>query len=262
MILKLQRINALFLRGFYSDKRNSQRMTDYCFWPLLDIALWAVSSFWLCSGTKSQETINAMVTCVVLWETVLRAILDIAVSLIEELWAHNLVNLFTTPLTLGEWMVATMMGSVVRISFVFFLSAIFTWLAFGVPVLSLGFMLIPYLTLIAITSWSIGFLAASVLVTWGHRVQTVPWVAAWLFAPVAAVYYPLSALPLSLQKVSAFTPFSYTFEAIRNHMSNGLISYDLLAKAALLATIYFVCSSFILHKVFQRSLRAGLASLD
>ncbi len=93
------------------SRRNFDRVVDMLWWPVLDIVMWGFFSIYLTHGKRLQPNIVSMsagrgnpVDHVLLFQR------DMAVGFIDDLWCRNLINLFSTPLTLSEYMAGIIVG--------------------------------------------------------------------------------------------------------------------------------------------------------
>src|SRR5208282_1860758 len=82
--MKPHRIMAVIVRHTYEARRNVDRITDMVYWPVLDIIMFLLSA-------------------TILWGMFYSFQRDMAVGFLDELWSRNLINLFSTPLTVWEY---------------------------------------------------------------------------------------------------------------------------------------------------------------
>ena len=104
--MKIHRINAVIVRHLYESRRNFDRVIDMVWWPVLDIIMWGFFTIYLAHSSRLQPSVvSCLLGAVILWGTFYSFQRDMAVGFIDELWCRNLINLFSTPLTLSEYMV-------------------------------------------------------------------------------------------------------------------------------------------------------------
>lgn len=259
--INLKRVYAVLLRNFFADKRSVMRITEVFYYPAIDIVLWGLTTKWLSSG-NTTKTIVALATSLVLWQITSRCIYDISVGMVEELWHRSITNFFGSPLKLSEWMLANMLTGVCKLFVVLPYCAFLVWIAYGVNIFSLGFSLTLYVLLLLCCGWTIGFLGASIILYWGRQAQSTPWMIAWLFVPLCAVYYPLESLPRPLQFIASCTPLAQTFEALRFQLFTNTVHTQKIILAAILAVIYLSLSMMLFRSMFKKALNRGLSSLE
>src|SRR5207247_9111775 len=104
----------------------------------------------------------------ILWDVRFRAQHGHTISLLEEIWSRDLMNLFASPLTTGEFLAATMilsMSKVLAVSCVTVLAAL-AFYSFNIFVL--GVSLIPFVLNLVIAGWCIGVLTTGLLLRSGQ----------------------------------------------------------------------------------------------
>jgi len=114
--MKLHRIIALISRYLYLYRRSLPRIMEIFYWPFLDLVIWGFITLYL---AKNQAHVPGFVTfflgALILWDMLFRAQQGVTISFLEELWARNLMNLFASPLTPGEFLSATIAMSIFKV---------------------------------------------------------------------------------------------------------------------------------------------------
>lgn len=260
--MSMGRIWAVFLRYFYFFAK-LDHLFDLFYWPALDIVLWGVTSVWI---QKHQAEIPdiamAILTGLVFWQIIWRGNHEVSVNLLQEFWNRNLVNLFSTPLKLSEWIAAIMIVGFAKIIISLFFGALLVWLLYTMNIFSLGWAFLPYCISLTLSGWFMGFLSAGIMVYYGQRVQMLAWMTAYVFAPFSAVYYPVSALPVWAQKIAYVLPTTYIFEGMRKLLAEGVFSLPMLMTSYALNIIYLVLSMIFFKYMFEKSRSKGLARLE
>jgi ABC-2 type transport system permease protein len=232
------------------------------FWPLLDMILWGFNSTWIAQNSNTQVPLVLMMLAVtVLWLGLSRASIDFSYSLIDEIWAHNLMNLFSSPLTIWEWIISVIISSAFKISFVFAICMFFAWLIYGVVIPSLGFILIPFILSLALFGVTLGIITASFLIYWGRKIEFLVWMIHWIFAPICGVFYSITVLPPWLQVISHTIPLTFIFESIRKISMGQPIASNELLYNFILILVYFISALIFFKYMFEKSRAKGLARL-
>jgi ABC-2 type transport system permease protein len=110
--------------------------------------------------------------------------------------------------------------------------------------------------------WTIGFLAASAIIYWGHQVEAIAFMIGYVFAPFSAVFYPVSILPAWAQTISWCLPTTYIFEGMRNILAGKPFSITTLWISFILNIVYLFLSFRLFQRTYQKSLTKGLARLE
>lgn len=257
--MRFHRIYAIILRQLYAFKSNYDRLTDAFYWPSIDILLWGLTgAFYESQGVDVSNIVFALVSGIIFWNVIWRASNEISLSTVAELWDRNLINIFGSPLRFSEWLFAFIFLSIIKVLVSLPFIAFLAYLLYEVDAFSYGFYLIPFLILLLLNGWWIGFLVAGLVLRFGKRVQTLVWTLVYLFAPLSGIFYPISILPPFVQKIAFFVPASHVFEGVREVINTGYLSANKIFISLTLNTIYLVLSFIVLRACFSYLLNKGL----
>jgi ABC-2 type transport system permease protein len=257
-----QRIWAVFLRYFYFFAR-MDHMADLFFWPALDIFLWGMTSAWIQRHEVGVPSIAiAILTGLVFWQIIWRSNYEVSVNLLQEFWNRNMVNLFSTPLKLQEWVSALMLIGGLKIFITIAFGGFVVWLLYALNIFSMGWALLPFCASLLVSGWFIGFFSASIMVYFGQRVQMLAWMTAYIFAPFSAVFYPSSVLPAWAQWIGKALPMTYIFEGMRRVLATGVFSWKDFGMSVLLNVVYLLGTMRLFWFFFEKSRAKGLARLE
>ncbi len=237
------------------------KLSSTLYWPFCDILIFGYLSLGLLSQGGTNIASLILLFNVVFWQFVNRANLCVSLDFLEEIWSSNITNLFATPLTLGEWICATFVDAfIVNVSLLLF-CAILLYFIFGVSLLILGWWIIPFFLLTLFSGFCIGVFTTSFLLIWGNRDQSIAWMVSWGFALFSGVFYPLSTLPLWLQKIACALPFCHTFEAISVLLKDNVAPWQQIFNSFVFNGIYTCLSLMIFFAAFANGKRKGLSRL-
>ena len=260
--MSLNRVKAIWWRHAYDLKHNVGRLFDTFYWPALDIVLWGMTSVYFQQKAATADIVLVLLSGLVFWQVIWRSQYEVTVNLLEELWSHNLVNVLATPLTIYEWVVAVICLGFIRMFFAIgFGLALVYWL-YGVNILQVGWMMVPFVALLLMSGWDIGLVAAGVILRFGMRIEVIAWSGVSLLAPFSAIYYPVSTLPEWGQRIAAWVPASYVFEGMRVVLSRGQIDQAMLLKSLGLTVIYLVLGLGFFWLMYQQRRKLGVSSLE
>ncbi|HNP59636.1 MAG TPA: ABC transporter permease [Nitrospirales bacterium] len=220
--MSLGRILALLSRHMYLYKRSFARLLEIFYWPFLDLVVWGFITIYLEKvGMSLHGAVSFFLGALILWDVLFRAQQGIAVSFLEEMWARNLMNLFASPLTVGEYLVATMTMSVLKVTAVGGLMMLFAWVFYSYDILQMGFSLLPFVLNLVISGWIIGVLTTSIIMRFGQQAEVLAWGMVFLFQPISCVFYPIEVLPPVLQSIAWMVPPAHIFEGMRAVLTTG-----------------------------------------
>lgn len=260
--MSIKRINAIILRHLYNWRHNLDRISDSFYWPAMDLILWGLTSVYIKNNSSSVPFIViTLLTGVVFWLIIWRSQYEITVNLLTELWDRNLVNIFGSPLTVGEWIVSVMILGIFKILISILFTIGFAFLLYKTNIFSFGFILIPFIVSLMLTGWAAGFIVGGIIIRFGAKIQTLAWVGVTILMPFSAVYYPVSVLPDWAQIVAKFVPPSYIFEGMREIIFTGNFAYDKLIISFTLNFLYLFLSIWFFVFMFNKSKKIGLGRL-
>ena len=260
--MSIHRILGIFFRYFYVLRKGPHQLADLFYWPLIDILLWGLTSVWIQNQDLNPKFSLILMTALVFWQIVLRGSLDISVSILQEFWHRNLVNLFSTPVKINEWTLGVILFGLMKllVSITFGISTVY--FLYSLNVLTIGWKFIPFATSLLTFGWTLGFLSASLIIYWGHKVEVFAWTSALLFAPFSAIFYPVSILPYWAQMVSWCLPTTYIFEGMRSILHTGSVPEYYFWVSIALNSIYLTLSVSLFKYMFEKSRVKGLARLE
>lgn len=260
--MSIRRLIGLNKRYVYTLFHSYDRLSDMFYWPIMDILVWGITGLYFASLSQNpKETTTVLLTGLIFWIITWRSQYEITVNLLTEMWDRNLVNIFSSPITLTEWISSVMIygGLKTGISLVF--SAAIAFILYRYAFLQFGWWLLPIVISLCLTGWAIGFSVASILIRYGMRAQTLAWTGAYIIVPFSAIYYPLSILPDWAEKLALIVPSSYIFEAMRQHIATNNISADKIFASFALNIAYLILSIMLFTYAFKKSKEKGLGRL-
>lgn len=260
--MKLYRIYAMLLKFFYVAKHNLEYLLETFYWPFIDLVLWGITTRYFLSLSNASPNILTMVLSgIMLWLIVYRSSSDLTMSLLEEIWSRNLLNIFGSPLLFVEWMISVLVIAFLRAITSIFFAGIFAIFLYQTNLFTYSFSFLPLILPLLFTGWAIGNFLAGLIYRFGTRIQSLAWSAVMIISPFSAIYYPATSLPLWAQKISQFIPTSYIFESARSIVSTGSVDNSMIIRAIALSIIYFVFGTLFLVRSFKTVLNKGLASV-
>ena len=235
------RIGGLLSRHLYLYKRSFARLLEIFYWPFLDLVVWGFITIYLDKvGLQLHGAVTFFLGALILWDVLFRAQQGIAVSFLEEMWARNLMNLFASPLTVGEYLASTMTMSVMKVSAVASLMMGFAWTFYSYDIFKMGMALFPFILNLVVSGWIIGVLTTSIIMRFGQQAEVLAWGMVFLFQPISCVFYPLEVLPSVLQTVAWSVPPAHIFEGMRAVLNSGTMPVAHILWATGLNLFYMV----------------------
>lgn len=261
--MKWHRIWGVTLRYLYYFRHSIDRMSDAFYWPTVDLVLFGLTSrFFVSAGNVNPNLILSIIGGVLLWIIIWRGQYEITINFLEELWSHNLVNLFVAPLHFVEWVASLMLIGIAKAILSFSFATGIAYLLYRTNIWAIGWYLLPYALILIMFGWAVGLFITGILIRYGTKVQTLGWTAIMVAAPFSAVYYPVSILPAWAQNIAAWVPTSYIFEAVRASILEQTYVLDAYPRALFLCVLYLTLSFTFLSISYRVALKRGLIGLE
>ena len=260
--MSISRILGVFFRYWRVLSRSSHTLADMFYWPFVDILLWGLTSVWVQQQQSLPRLPLMLMTGLIFWHVTWRGAVDIPWSLVQEFWNRNLVNLFSTPLRISEWSLGVILVCLVKLSITISFGTCCVYLLYSLNVFEVGWAFLPFAALLLMFGWTVGFLAASLIVYWGQQFEAFAWMSAFIFAPFSGVFYPVSILPAWAQAVSWSLPTTYIFEGMRTILSGGKFPLGYLGISLALNIVYLFLAFLLFRFMFEKSRAKGLSRLE
>lgn len=260
--MKLNRIFAILLRFTYLYKHSLDRIADVFYWPTIDLILWGLASSFFAQGSDHPASIVLMIVSGLLfWQIVWRAQIEVTINILEDIWEKNYVNIFVSPIRFSEWVASLLILGIYRIGVSFSFALLMAYILYKVKIFFFGFYFLPFIVLLVLTGWWVGFFVGGFILRFGTRVQIFAWAFILLISPFSVVFYPMSILPLWAQQVALFVPTSYVFEGARQVMATGSLEWKDIFISLGLNIAYIILALIFFKKSFNKLLDKGLVKL-
>ena len=259
--MSLKRISGVFFRYFYVLKKGPQQLSDLFYWPLIDILLWGLTSVWIQSHANAPDLPLLLLTGLIFWQITWRGSVDVSISLLQEFWHRNLVNLFSTPLKLGEWMLGIIFLCLCKLVITVGFGTLAVYVLYSLNVFTVGWAFLPFAAALLIFGWTLGFIAASGIIYWGHQIEAIAWMMGFVFAPFSAVFYPVAVLPAWAQVIAWCLPTTYIFEGMRAILTTGTFPMHYFWISLGLNAVFLSLALLLFRTMFKKSRAKGLARL-
>lgn len=257
--MKVHRIIALVSRHLYLYRRSLPRIMEIFYWPFLDLVIWGFITLYL---ARFQNQVPGFVTfflgALILWDILFRSQQGITISFLEEIWARNLMNLFASPLKPSEFLAATMVMSIFKVTCVSIVMAVCAALFYSYNIFMIGLWLLPFVLNLVVTGWIVGVFTTSLIMRFGQEAEVLAWSMVFLFQPISCVFYPLDVLPEWLKMIAWVNPAAHVFEGMRAVLSTSSRPVVNLLWASGLNVLLLVVVIIWFHRTFAYCKEEGL----
>lgn len=253
----LSRMSGILLRHAAVYRFNKMRWQDFLFWPLVELLLWGFIASYLKDLTATTIIAAAVLGALLLWQIFLRTQQGIGVSFLMELWSRNLMNVFVSPISVGEYLFALMLFGLVRILLLTGIIWVITILAYHVNVFTIGVALVPLGTALVLFGWATGTFVTGVVLRYGQSAESLAFALGFFFQPFGAVFFPVSVYPEWLQRILWWIPLPHIFENMRRVYAGQPLDVPSLLWAYALTGVYLAASFVFFGSMFARARAKG-----
>lgn len=252
------RIGAVVLRHYYLLRASGPRLLELIYWPLVQMLVWGFMQSWLLQQRGgAAATVGTLIGSILLWDVLIRGQQGLSVSFLEEMWSRNVANLFISPLRPGEFLLALIAMSVIRLLIgVFPVTLLAIWF-FGFNLWGLGLGVAAFFANLLFTAWAAGALVSGLIIRKGLGAEGLAWTLMFLLMPFCAVFYPVSVLPTALQWFAWVLPPTYVFEGLRALMNEGVFRVDLMLTALAINAVLITAACFAFFRLVDKAREAG-----
>ena len=259
MTLAARRVLAIVLRHLYILRGSWPRVLEMAYWPAVNMLVWGFTSqFFAGHSDWVSRAAGVLIGAVILWDVMFRGNLGVSLSFLEEMWSRNLGNLAVSPLRPHELVAAMLAMSLIRTVIGVLPAALLAIPLYHYSIFSLGLPLLAFWINLMVCGWAIGLVVSALVLRFGLGAESLAWVVVFAIAPVAGIYYPISALPGWLQPLAWALPPAYVFEGMRSLMFGHGLDLGLLVQCCLLNLFYLLLALAVFLRCWHVARVRGL----
>jgi ABC-2 type transport system permease protein len=232
-----RRVLAVVLRDYYVLRRSLPHMLEIVYWPTVELLIWGYLSVFL-QARQVPAVVAVLLGGVLLWQVLFRSQSEVSMAFLEDIWSRNLLNVFVAPLTAGEYLTGVVTFGALKLVVNVALMASIALVLYGFGLFTLGPALVPFMALLLLMGWALAIVTIGVILRFGQAAEVIAWAMSFAFQPFAAVFYPVSVLPLAMQWIARLVPASYVFEGMRAVLAGRPLPWRSLLGAAVLDLLY------------------------
>jgi len=257
--MKPHRIAAVVVRHGYEARRNLDRITDAIYWPIMDIVVWGFLAIYLARGGQMKPgLVSLLLGAAILWGMFRAFQRDMAVGFLAELWTRNLVNLFSTPLTVAEYITGLIIVNLLKALIGMTAAALIAWFCYSYNIFPALLGLAPFIFNLMAFAIAVGAIITGLIFRYSTRIQGLTWSLTGLLMPLSCVFYPVKALPRFLRPPAQLLPTTQSFEGMRQALSGGGFSHQDFAWGLALNAIYLIGAILFFRTMFESARARGL----
>lgn len=253
-------VSALVLRYVFLYTRHPVRFVELIFWPLVDLLVWGFLTIYLKGQTAdgASSAVMFLIGAMILWDVMFRSQQGVAISFLEDVWTRNLLNVFVAPVRTAEYVGATCVVGVLRVGVTLLILSVVAAVAYHFDITDLGLALLPFLANLLLFGWFLGMVSTALIMRWGQAAESLAWAVPFFIQPLAAVFYPVSVLPVWLQPVANILPCTHVFEGMRAVLAGNAAPWGLVRSAFLLNLAWGALAAWFFAANLRHVRKTGL----
>lgn len=256
--MNINRIYAIVMRHLYVWPRGLERFMWSVGWPLLDLLIWGITTSYLQKNNMMTPSVTTIILGgIIFWGMVSRVQLELSICFLDEIWNKNLINIFSTPISISEYIVSTIILGIIKFIISATLLILIAFVAYHYNILVFNWYLPLVLINLILFGWAFGFFVTGLIIRFGRNMEEFTWSCIYLLQPLVCVYYPLTSLPTWAQMISRILSPTYIFEEMRRFLNTGTIYGENILFAFLLNIIYMILALIFLSIMFENARVTG-----
>lgn len=255
--MSLTRIKSIIIQELYITRNSLEVIIDLFYFSIVTVIVFGFVSLYL-AGAKNTQAASFILMGMILWEIIRVTQYSVSVGSLWNIWSRNLSNMFVSPLTLQEYMIAEIIAGAVKTIVVLICISIISYFVFNFNILRSGLPnIILFFVNLTIFSWSVGITVLGLIFRFGTRIQALAWGIVFLFQPLTAAFFPVSILPGFMRTIAYALPPTYIFEAARKSISNPSVDWTMIGISFFENIVYLLIGVWFFNKMFNKSRETG-----
>lgn len=251
-------VRALIIKYVFFCSRNTFRLLDVFFWPVMDLLIWGFVTAYMLKVSHAVPTlITFFIAATIFWNVLFRAQQVVSVSFLDDVWSKNLLNIFASPARPVEYVGAAYMLGLAQALVILVLLGGLACLFCSFNIFTMGLTCAFLFVNLLFMGWWLGLIVTGCILRWGPPAEALAWAAPFLIQPLSAVFYPVSVLPAWLQGVAMAIPSTHVFEGMRQFIEYGHIDASYLWCALGLNIVYAALSAKLYCYFFEQARKRG-----
>lgn len=254
IVLWSNRCMAFAYRNMLFSIRNVFTFAELIFWPIVTLISIGLMGDFL---RLEEKALAFVLTGAISAGTLQVAQLDVAYSLLYEVWSKSMKHTMLTPIGVSESLIGSWLVGMIRGSIIFVMLAIAAVVLFGFKfpsVLTTAFFMLGLYGCALL----LGLLVTVLLLMFGQKAEITAWMFSYLFMLLCGIYYPIDTLPTFFYNLAQLVPITYFLEYFRQSFGFTSSLSHLLWKGFLLIVFYFSLGMIIMRRALYQARKKGI----
>jgi ABC-2 type transport system permease protein len=256
--MRASRVLAVVLRQYYLIRGSLARLLPMVVWVAVDILLWGFLSRYLGEVTGGARFVSTLLGAVLMWDFFSRVMHGVSTAFLEDVWSRNFLNLFASPLTIGEYLLGLVITSLGTSMVGLVVMVVLAMSVFGLSYGVYGLAMAPFVLTLLLFGVALGIFGSGLVLRLGPASEWLVWPIPAVMSPFAAVFYPLATLPVWMRGVARVLPPSYVFEGMRGIVNGEGFSPGMLTIGLGLTVVHLVLACWFFTWTYRGAVRSGL----
>lgn len=135
--MSLSRIKGILIQEYYITKRSLEVPIDLFYFAIINILVFGLFSNFLVTERNALSG-QYLLLGTVLWEIVRVTQYTISVEILWNIWSRNLSNMFISPLSVTEYMIAVILSGAIKSFIIFIIVSSIAFFVFDFNILRIG----------------------------------------------------------------------------------------------------------------------------
>ena len=195
--MKLRPVAGIVLRQLYLLRGSPVRLFPMVTWVAIDIVLWGFITRYLNSVSGSGVNfVPTLLGGVLLWDFCARIMQGVSTAFLEDVWSRNFLNLFSSPLSISEYITGLVITSVLTSCVGLVTMLVLATGVFHLQFFALGLPLAAFLMVLFVFGITLGIFGSGIVLRFGPASE-------WLLWPLPALLSPVRGGVLSARHIAA-----------------------------------------------------------
>jgi len=252
--IRWHRVRAVTRRHVLVQARNPGHWFLLFVLPVVDALLF--SSIGVAFG-DGDRAVEFLVVGILLFHVIWQLTLSGSLGFLEEVWSRNVLNLWTTPLTEGEYGLALLITGFIRALVSMSLVGIVAAGLYAVDPTGAGWVLAVGAAALMVFGWAVAMLVIGLVLQFGETAEVFSWGLIVLLMPLSGIFYPPEALPGALQPVAQAIPLTRIFEAVRESLEGGSVQWGDLGVGIAGSLVCVTLAAWFVRRQLRRFRQQG-----
>ena len=250
------KIRAFFFKNLIMTKRNAFAVLEVLFWPVVGF----LSMGLLAEFAALEPRMKAFILIgVVSMGAVQVCQLDVAYSLLYDVWSKAIKHGFVAPVGIRHMLLGSLMVGIIRGGTVLLILLGASFFLFGFNFMVPGFgPVILFAVGLFLNAAMVGMLVCILVFVFGYRAEVAAWSLVSLMLLVCGIYYPVSVLPAWAATIARCIPLTYFLDYFRQYYGFASTFSGVLFKGYALLATYLGIEVLMMRIALVRAKRTGI----